>query len=443
MATLSPGLSPTGQPYRRRTVWAWSLYDFANSTFTTLVVTFIYATYFTQAIAADEIRGTELWTRGVSLTALFVIVLSPFLGAYADRTGARKRFLLFTTVVCILATAGLFFPGPGEVLLALTLFVIANVAYELSFVFYNAYLPEIAPPDKIGRVSGYGWALGYVGGLLALVVALVVLVQPETAPFGLDQATGEHIRATNLLVAGWFALFSVPTFLVLRESAPAAPPQERSARSAFSLAFSELRRTFGEIRRYRQIVRLLAARLFYNDGLTTVFQFGGIYAAGTFGFSFEQILFFGITLNVAAGVGAFLFGFVDDRIGGRRTIMISLGLLASATALAVFAQSEWQLWVAGILIGVASGPNQAASRSLMGRFVPPNKENEFYGFFSFSGKLAAFFGPIVFGLATAAFASQRAGVASILLFFVAGALLLLRVDEAEGIRLARAGTTEA
>ncbi len=424
-------------PARPSTVWAWALYDFANSAFTTLVVTFVYATYFTKALvldpatgAPDEIAGTALWSRGVTTTAVLVALLSPFLGAFADRTGTRKRLLLFTTVVCIGATAALFFPLPGQALVALALFVVANVAFELSAVFYNAFLPEIAPPERIGRVSGWGWALGYVGGLLALVLALVLLVQPEAKPFGLDAATGEHVRATNLLVAAWFALFSVPAFLALRDVRPASRP---STAAVLRETFGELRQTFREIRRYRQVFRFLVARLVYNDGLNTVFAFGGIYAAGTFGFETAEIIQFGIALNVAAGLGAFLFGFVDDRIGGKRTVLISLVLLTAATITAVLAPTRAWLWVAGILIGVAAGPAQAASRSLVGRFTPPDKETEFYGFFALTGKLAAFLGPLFLGLFTTAFESQRAGVATVLLFFVVGGALLLRVNEREGV----------
>ena len=417
---------------RSREVWAWSLYDFANSSFTTLVVTFIYATYFTQGIAANETDGTAQWSLAVTATAVLVAVLSPLLGAYADATGTRKRLLFLTTALCIAATATLFFPGRGEVALALGVFVVANVAFELQNVFYNAFLPEIAPPDRIGRVSGLGWALGYAGGLLCMGVALVVFVQPEAAPFGLDRAAGEHVRATNLLVAGWFALFSVPAFLVLREPRPEAPPERRGVLRS---TLGQIRETAREIRQYRQIVRLLVARLVYNDGLVTVFAFGGIYAAGTFGFTFEQILFFGIALNLAAGAGAFVFGFVDDRIGGKTTVLISLGALTVATLVAVVGRTPEALWAAGVLLGVAAGPNQAASRSLLGRFVPGDKETEFYGFFAFSGKLTAFMGPLLLGQLTAAFDSQRIGVGSVVVFFLVGALLLLRVDEAEGVRL--------
>ncbi|HEX9952499.1 MAG TPA: MFS transporter [Rubricoccaceae bacterium] len=419
-----------------RTVWAWALYDFANSSFTTLIVTFVYATYFTKGLVLgadglpDEIAGSALWSRGVGLTAFLVAVLSPFLGAVADRTGTRRTFLIATTAVCIAATVGLFFPLPGQALAALALFVVANVAFELSGVFYNAFLPEIAPPESIGKISGNGWALGYVGGLLALVLALFLLVLPEAPVFGLDKATGANIRAVCLLVGAWYAVFSIPAFLALKNDRVTDRPGTGAILRATA---GELAQTFREMRRFRDAFRFLVARLFFNDGLNTVFAFGGIYAAGTFGFTTTEIITFGIALNLAAGAGAFGFGFVDDRLGGKRTILISLVLLAAATTLGVFAPSRAWFWVAGIGIGLAAGPNQAASRSLIGRFTPPDKENEFYGFFALTGKAAAFAGPLLFGVLTEAFESQRAGVASVLLFFLVGGLLLLRVDERAGI----------
>ncbi len=330
-------------------------------------------------------------------------------------------------MVTVGATALLFFPQRGDVLTAIALVVVANIAFEVGQVFYNAFLPEIAPEDKIGRVSGWGWALGYAGGLLCMGLALA-FVMPEIPPFGLDKATGEHVRVTNLIVAGWFALFSIPAFLVLRE-----PPAEGGARrGVLTATFGELGETFRQIRRFRQIVRLLVARLFYNDGLVTIFAMGGIFAATAYGFSESEILLFGIVLNVAAGIGAFGFAYLDDSIGGKRTIFISLGLLTVATLVAVLGPTKAWLWGAGVLIGIASGPNQAASRSLLGRFVPHDKETEFYGFFAFSGKATAFLGPALFGLMTALFGTQRAGVAAVLGLFALGAALLTRVDEAEG-----------
>lgn len=425
---------PAEPAYDRRAVWAWATYDFANSSFTTLVVTFIYATLFTGAIAADDIQGTQQWSWAVTATALVVALLSPYVGAIADRGGYRKRFLLICTVICIAGTALLFFPKPGQVAFALAIFVVANIAFEMGNVFYNAFLPDIAPPAKIGRVSGYGWALGYGGGLVCLFVALFLLVQPETAPFGLDKATFAHVRATNLLVAVWFAVFAIPLILFVHEE----PAPVRTARSGslLSAANRQFAKTFREIRQYRQVFRLLLARLIYNDGLVTIFAFGGIYAQGTFGFTTEDVIIFGIALNVAAGLGAFAFGFLDDKIGGKPTILISLIGLVVASVLAVFAPDRLWFWVAAVGVGLLIGPNQSASRSLMGRFVPPDKENEFYGFFAFSGKATAFLGPLLFGTFTELFDTQRAGVAVVVAFFLIGGLLMMRVDEAEGVTLA-------
>ena len=410
-------------------MWAWALYDFANSAFTTLVVTFIYATYFTQAIAENEIVGTELWSRAVTLTAIVVALLSPYVGAVADRGGYRKRFLFISTTVCVAATFALYFAAPGQVGIALTIFVIANIAFEIGNVFYNAFLPDISTPEKIGRISGYGWALGYVGGLLCMLAGYFVFVAPETAPFGLSKELGEHVRATNMLVAGWFALFSIPLFVILKERRPVEVP---SLGRLVRAANRQIVGTFHEIRNYRDIFWLLLARLVYNDGLVTIFAFGGIYAAGSFGFTTADIFMFGIALNVAAGLGAYLFGFVDDRIGGKATILVSIGALALASTVAVITTSTAMFWAAAILVGLAAGPNQSASRSLMGRFIPLEKENEFYGFFAFSGKATAFMGPLLLGALTGIFDNQRAGVASVLIFFVIGGLILLKVDEKRG-----------
>ncbi len=420
--------------YNRLAVAAWSLFDFANSAFTTLVVTFIYATYFTQAIASDEIVGAELWSRAIAAGAVGVALLSPFLGAVADRGGLRKRFLAASAVVCVGCTAALYWVQPGQVGAALALFVAANIAFELAEVFYNAYLPEIAPPEHIGRVSGMGWATGYLGGMLCLGLALVLFVYPEAPAFGFSKEAGQNIRATNLLVAAWFALFSLPLFLVLRERRPAVRPPFGAIVAG---AGRQLAGTFRDIRRHRQIFRLLLARLVYNDGIVTIFAFGGIYAAGTFGFSFQDIMIFGIALNVAAGAGAYAFGFLDDRLGGKRTILITLAGLALAVAVAVAAPSAGWFWAAGLLVGLLAGPNQSASRSLLGRMLPERHKNEFYGFFSFSGKATAFLGPVLLGLATRAFASQRAGVAVVIGFFLVGAWLLGRVDEQQGIEAAQ------
>ena len=411
---------------KRKEIWSWCFYDFGNSAFTTLVITFIYSTYFTKAIAENEIDGTYLWSQAIAITAVIVSLLSPILGAIADKGGYRKIFLTLTTYMSIGATALLFFPIKGQILFALILVVIANVNFELGGVFYNAYLPEIVSRKKIGRISGIGWGAGYLGGLLAMLVAMVGFVSADVPWFGLKIETGEHIRATNVLVAAWFFIFTLPAILYLKEK-----KVESANRIGIVVlnSIQALKKTFQEIKIYKNTVRFLISRLIYNDGLVTIFAFGAIYASGTFGFTFNEIMIFGIVLNIAAGSGAFLMGYIDDMIGGKLTIQISLIGLMIAVLLAVFANSKLLFWVSGIIVGLFAGPNQSASRSLMGRLTPPDKINEFYGFFAFSGKLTSFLGPMLLGIFTKYFSSQRYGVAVVFIFFFVGFLLMRNVNE--------------
>lgn len=413
----------------RRRILAWCLFDWANSPYTTLVVTFIYSAYFAQAFAPDVVTGTAWWSRAVAFAGLTVALLAPLVGALADRGGLRIRLLALATATCVLATGALAFVAPGaprSALIALILFTVADIGFELGMLFYNALLTTVAKPEQLGRVSGYGWALGYAGGLVALVIALVGFVQPATPWFGITREGGFNYRATCLLAAVWLAVFSLPLFLTLREERVGVAISHQP--SAFRGLLAEGRRLL----QYRDAVLFLVSRLLFNDGLITVFAFGGIYAAGTFGMTLAEVIQFGIAINVAAGLGALLFGFVDDRIGGKRTVLLSCLALAAATALAVWAPTRAWFWVAGMMIGLFAGPNQAASRSLMARFAPAGSENEFFGFFAFSGRLTAFAGPLLLGVATQVFGSQRAGVATVLLFFLIGAALLLRVDEQRG-----------
>lgn len=432
----------------KKSILGWALFDFANSSYTTLVVTFIYSTYFVKSIAPDELTGTALWSRGVTITAIVVAILSPFLGALADQGNLRKKFLITSTFMTVLATAALYFIMPGQVALALLCFVISNIAFELTNVFYNAFLPDIAPEDKIGRISGIGWGIGYIGGLLAMFTAMMGFVSPEVPWFGLARESGANIRATCLLVAAWFTLFSIPMFLWVKEikASPASTDRSRGTKASAAVGSAwtrtlrdsivDLGVTFKEIRKYGEIVKFLGARLVYNDALVTIFAFGGIYAAGTFGFTFHEIMLFGIVLNIAAGTGAIIMGFFDDRFGGKNTIQVSNAVLACASLLAVVAPDKTLFWTAGILVGLFAGPNQSASRSLLARFVPEKKENQFFGFFAFSGKLTAFMGPLLLGVLTELFSSQRAGVFIVVVLFVAGGLLLTTVDEKAGISAA-------
>tara|TARA_Y100000590_G_scaffold364121_2_gene422184 strand:+ start:1545 stop:2873 length:1329 start_codon:yes stop_codon:yes gene_type:complete len=421
----------------KKAIWGWALYDFGNSAFTTLIVTFIYSFFFAQEIVSDGNTGTAIWANGIALTAIIVTIASPFLGALADHGGHRRILMLVSTGVAILGSALLYFPTPGQVMFAFVVFVVSNIAFELSGVFYNSYLPDLSKTDNIGKISGYGWSLGYLGGLLAMAIAMVGFVQTENPWFGIE--TGEassfqNIRATTLVVAVWFAVFSIPMFLWV----PEPKPKQQNHLSLGKLlrgTIAQLTDTIRDIKHYTHIVRLLIARMFYNDGLITIFALGPLYAAEVFGFTLTEVMLWGLALNVTAGLGAFAMGFLDDRVGGRKTILISLVGLSLATLWAAIAPSEHKvsMFLAGLMVGVFVGPNQAASRSLLGRFVPQDKETEFYGFFALSGKAMSFLGPLLYGLAISLFGNQRLGVAIILVFFIVGGLILLGVDEEAGI----------
>jgi UMF1 family MFS transporter len=424
-------ISEQQQHTDKKAIFGWVMYDFANSSFTTLIVTFVYATYFTKAIAENPISGTVLWGRAITVTALTVAVLSPLLGRFADKTNRRKQFLFLFTLIAVISSAMLYRPLPGEVLKALIWFTIGNIAFEMGMVFYNSFLPDIATRETTGRLSGLGWGVGYFGGLAAMIIAMVCFVNPDIPWFGLAKASGQNIRATNILVALWFALFSIPFFLFVQESKH--PKQRRINAPNF---FAKIKQTIADLTVFPQTIKFLLARLIYNDGLITIFAFGGIYAAGTFNFSFQEIMAFGITLNIAAGIGALVFGVIDDRVGSRTTIFFSLFGLIVAALLALLTTNRVLFWTAGILIGIFSGPNQSASRSLMAKFTPHSKESEFFGFFALSGKFTAFLGPIFLSITTDFFNSQRAGMTVVLLFFIGGALLLGKVDEKKGIQAA-------
>ncbi|MCZ6824227.1 MAG: MFS transporter [Gemmatimonadetes bacterium] len=412
---------------RRREVFSWCMYDFANSAFTTLIVTFIFSAYFMQVIVGDEVRGTVLWTRAVNISAIVVALTMPVLGAIADFSRRKKRFLLLATIQTLVFTTLLFFMQPGMVVLAVILFVFANVAYEGGQAFYNAFLPEISTSRNMGRISGYGWALGYVGGLAALGIALWMMgALPENGHL--------NVRATILLVAIWFAVFSIPTFLFLPERGIARAVEPGTY---VREGFRRVAETFRHLRRYREAAKVLLARLVYNDGLVTIFALAGIYSIAVFDFTIEEVIKLGIVANVAAGLGAFGFGFVNDWIGGKRTIAITLVVLTIAALLGATAETRTGFWIAAILISFMVGPTQSASRTLLGSMTPEAKHAEFFGFYAFSGKLSSILGPLLFGTVVGVTGSHRLAMGSMVVFFVVGFVLLMLVDEKAGIAAAR------
>ncbi len=422
-----PASPPTARGGSRGEVVAWASYDFANSAFTTLVVTFIFNQYFAEVIVGDSVRGGVIWGRAVTVSALIIALMMPVIGAIADFSGRKKRFLLVSTLLCVGFTAGLFWMRPGDVWLAAVIFVLANVAYEATQALYNAFLPEVATKENIGRVSGLGWGLGYIGGLICLALALGMVRGWLPDEGFLD------VRATNLLVAGWFLVFSLPMFLVVRERA------ERRAAPAGGYAragFRRVRETFRQLRRYREAMKLMVARMVYNDGLTTIFTMAAIYLGGVYGLTPAETLPIAVGVNLTAGVSAIGFGFVDDRIGGKKTILITLVVLLVAVVVAAWAPDVKRFWIAAILVGAMVGPNQAASRSLLGSFIPARKQGELFGLYAFSGKLASIAGPLAYTTVLAATGSHRAAMITIAGFFLVGLVLLTTVREEEGIALA-------
>jgi len=411
----------------RKGVIAWALYDWANSAFPTVVITFVFATYFTQGIVKDEVAGTSLWGYTMSLSAFAVAVLTPILGAIADQSGRRKPWLATFTLMAVVSSALLWFAEPANefILWALVFAGIGNFAFESGMVFYNAMLPDIAKKERLGRISGWAWGTGYAGGLACLVVALIGFVQTETPWFGIGTDAAANIRATTVLVAIWFLVFSIPLFAFT----PDRPSTGMAMGNAVRTGLSTLVETLKQVRQYKQIARFLLARMIYTDGLNTLFAFGGIYAAGSFGFSFTEIIQFGIAINVTSGLGAAAFAWIDDWIGPKKTILISVTALIVLSVLLLVIESKTLFWIFGLGLGIFVGPAQAASRSLMAHMAPERLRTEMFGLFAFSGKATAFLGPAAVAFATDMFSSQRAGMSTIVIFFVVGAVLMFWVSE--------------
>ncbi len=407
---------------------AWCLYDFANSAFTTIVITFVFATYFATGIAADPDTGAALWSLAMAVAGVVIAVLGPVFGAVADQTGRRKPWLLGVSIMCVTATALLWFaePTPSDVPWALTFAVIATVGFEMGMLFYNAMLPDVSSPKTIGRISGWAWGVGYAGGLLSLVVALFGFVQADPPPFGLDTSSAEHVRATSLVVAVWFAVFALPLFLFVKEHAIASMPNATAVR----LGLRQLVVTFRNVRQHANMFKFLIAAMIYTDGVHTVFSLGGIYAGVTFGMALDEVIVLGIALNVTAGLGAFVFGWMDDKRGSKSTIMVSLVALVITSAIALSATDRTTFWIAALAMSTFFGPVQAASRTMMARIAPPHMRGEMFGLFALSGKVTAFAGPALVGWVTLATGSYRLGMMTILLFLASGLLLLRGVKEA-------------
>jgi len=413
----------------KRALVAWAFYDWANNGFATVILTFIFSAYFTRRIAPDEVTGSALWGNMVSVAGLLIALGGPVCGAAADQDGRRKPWLIAFMLLCVVATTLLWFVRPSQDFLwpALLLVGLGMVGAEYSYIFYNAMLPELAPPDRVGRWSGWGWGLGYAGGLLCLLAALWIMEGGGSAPPDGGVGSLVRIRAGFVLAGAWYLLFSLPLILLVPDTRGLGKPLARAVRDGVGRLVEMIR----EVRRYRQIALFLLARMIYIDALATIFALGGVYAAGAFEMSERSVLLFGVVLNVAAGLGAGVFAGLDDRIGPRATILISLGGLVTGALVILLVHGTLFFWAAGTFMGLFVGPVQAASRSYMARIAPETLRNQMFGLYAFSGKATAFMGPFLVGWLSYLSGSQRIGMGVIPVLLAAGGLLMLKVPAAK------------
>jgi UMF1 family MFS transporter len=392
---------------------AWALYDFANSSYAAVIQTFVFAAYFTQQVAADPARGEQLWGYAVAAAGLLVAVGGPVLGAIADHTGRRKPWIALFTLLVVVSAALLWFvePTPSHTTRAIWLVGLGIVGTEFAELFYNAMLPSLAPVERIGRWSGWAWGLGYLGGLLCLIVALVAFILPASGEGAAGGDVALAVRRTCLLVAAWHFLFALPLLILT----PDEPDKGLPWRTATRRGLSQLADSVRQARRHAHLFRFLIARMIYADGLATLFAFGGIFAAEAYGMDTKEVLRFGIALQVSAGLGSAIFSWADDKVGGRATIVLSLTLLVhDATA----------FWVLGTGLGLFVGPVQAASRSYLARMAPVEIRNQMFGLFALSGRATSYVGPLLVGVLTGASGSARVGLLVVPALLLLGLVLL-------------------
>ncbi len=425
---ITPELAPPGA---KKSIFAWCLYDWANSAFSTVVITFVFSVFFTRGMIGDETQGSAMWSYAIAISGVFIAILGPLFGAVADHSGARKRWVFWLSMMCILPSAMLWYAqpvaDPANIFFTLGCVVIANIGYELSAVFYNAMLTHIAPKHLIGRISGWGWGIGYLGGIGALIIALYGLVGVgEMEPlFGITGMDSANIRATGPLTAVWFLVFMIP-LLIWTHDIERVPMKMRDA---MKLGGKQLWQSMREVRHHKNLAQFLVASAIYRDGLNTLFTVGGIYAAGVYQMDLVEILQFAIGLNVAAGIGAFLFAGLDDKIGSRPTVLLSLIGLIVIGAIVLFTKDKDMFMLLSMGLGIFMGPVQAASRTLAGRLAPRGMVTQTYGLYAFTGKSVSFIGPLAYGAATHFYGTQQAGMFTIILFWVVGLGLLGMVEE--------------
>ena len=430
----APGASLLAPGVRPREVIAWAMYDFANSGYTTVVITAIYNAYFVAVVAGRAPWATLAWTLALAVSYALILATAPVLGAYADLRAAKKRLLAVSTAGCVLFTAALTLTGPGTLALAIVLVIASNFCFGTGENLVAAFLPEVAEGEALGKVSGWGWSLGYLGGLVALGLCLAYVGWAEDR----GQGATEFVPVTTLITAVLFAAASLPTFLILRERARPQPLPPGTTLVAG--AFARLAATLHHARRYRDLARFLVCIVFYQAGIQTVVTIAAIYAQETFGFTTRETIAMILVVNVTAAAGAFAFGHVQDRLGHVRTIAATLVLWIATALVAWAATGPGLFWVAANMAGLALGASQSAGRALVGYLSPEDRRAEFFGLWGFAVKLSAILGPVTYGLVNWLTAGDhRVAMLATSIFFVVGLALLAGIDVARGRQAAAAG----
>lgn len=424
-ATLQPGVAP-------REAFGWAMFDFANSGYTTVVLTAVFNAYFVSTVAQGAPWATFAWTLAIGASSALVMLAGPVVGAWADAHAAKKRALAVSAAGCVGSTALLAFAGPGDIYFAALFVIVSNLAFSLGENLIAAFLPEIARPEALGRVSGWGWSLGYLGGILSLGLSLAWILSAETR----GSTTAASVPGTMLITAGVFAAASLPTFVLLCER---AKPQPSSARLSHS--FARLVRTAQEASRYRDLLAVFACGTLYQAGVSTVVTLAAIYASEAMGFGMQETLMLVLVVNATAAVGAFAFGYAQDRMGNVRALRWTLIGWVAMVVVAWAATTPALFWVAANIAGLCMGSSQSAGRALVAYFSPPERTGEFFGLWGVATRLAAILGPITYGALTwLSQGDHRLAILSTGVFFVASIGCLALVNEPRGREAAtRAG----
>lgn len=417
---LNPGV-------RRRELFAWAMYDFANSGYTTVVITAVFAAYFVGGVAGGAAWAPLAWTAALSVSYAIVMLTMPALGAWADARAAKKPALMAVTAGCVLGTATLAWVQPGSVALAMGLIIVSNTFYSYGESLAASFLPELARPEAMGKVSGWGWAFGYVGGMLTLAACLAYVLHAQ----GQGRAAAEFVPVTMLITAAVYGLAACATFAWLRERAAAVVPAEPSAGMASAL--TRLTATFRQARHYPDLLWLLACTVAYQGGVAVAITLAAIYAEQVIGFAPQETMALIMVLNVAAAAGAFAGGYLQDGIGHKRTLAITLVGWVLTCIIAALATNKGQFWVAAVIAGICMGSCQSIGRAMVGLFTPRVHLAAFFGLWSFATRLASIVGPLAYGLITwGTGGNQRVAIACTTLLFVLGLLALRPIDVARG-----------